>query len=261
MTDSNDSKALSRQRYSQFAAGYVTSQGHAKGYDLDRLLELAGPQAGWSVLDVATGGGHTALKFAPHVAHVVASDLTPEMLEQAAAFITGQGITNTEFKLADAENLPFEDAAFDLVTCRIAPHHFPEAHRFVAEAARVLKLGGLLLVQDHVIPDDADAAQYVENFERQRDPSHHRAFTEAEWRAIFAQAGLTVTHTEQITKRHNFIDWAKRQGNSLELITQLEGLLRDAPPAAAAWLETENLGTPDASFVNHHLIIAGTKAG
>lgn len=67
MSDQKDSKALSEERYTQYAEGYVTSQTHAKGSDLDRLIAIAEPQSDWVALDVATGGGHTALKFAPHV--------------------------------------------------------------------------------------------------------------------------------------------------------------------------------------------------
>ena len=72
----NDSKSLSRKRYTRFAEGYVTSKTHAKGTELDRLVEIAQPQPDWVVLDVATGGGHTALKFAPLVAQVIATDIT-----------------------------------------------------------------------------------------------------------------------------------------------------------------------------------------
>jgi ubiquinone/menaquinone biosynthesis C-methylase UbiE len=255
----NDSKSLSQQRFGQFAEGYVQSADHAQGTDLDRLVAIAQPQPDWRVLDVATGGGHTALKFAPHVAHVTASDLTPRMLEKAAEFIRQQGAQNVDFREADAENLPFGDAAFDLVTCRIAPHHFPDTQRFVDESARVLKPGGLLLVQDHVLSEDEASAQYTDAFEKLRDPSHHRAYTESQWRAMFEQAGLRVTHTEQLIKRHIFLDWAGRQGTSPELITELEALLRDAPPGAADWLMADMLGTDEATFVNHHLIIAGRK--
>ncbi|MBN1934676.1 MAG: HAD-IA family hydrolase, partial [Anaerolineae bacterium] len=121
--NAQNSKTLSRGRFGQFAQRYVTSRSHAQGNDLNRLLDIAQPQPHWHVLDVATGGGHTALKFAPYVASVVASDLTPAMLDAAKAFITAQGAGNVQFKLADAEALPFDAATFDLVTCRIAPHH------------------------------------------------------------------------------------------------------------------------------------------
>ena len=89
----NDSKKLSKERFGVFAEGYVTSKTHAEGADLDLLLEMAQPQSDWHALDIATGGGHTALKIAPHVKSVVASDLTPRMLEKASEFITSKGIT------------------------------------------------------------------------------------------------------------------------------------------------------------------------
>lgn len=256
----SDSKSMSRERFGQYAAGYVTNQTHAKGSELDRLIDIAQPRPDWVVLDVATGGGHTALKFAPYVQHVTASDLTPQMLEEARTFITGQGITNVDFRLADAEDLPFEDTSFDLVTCRIAPHHFPNVQQFVHEAARVLKPGGLLLVQDQVLPEDYDAARYVDAFEKLRDPSHYRIYGETEWVNLFQNVGLTVEHTEQLSKRHELVHWARMQGNTDADIERLQVLLRVAPPAAAEWMAAQNLGTPEATFDNHHLIIAGRKA-
>jgi ubiquinone/menaquinone biosynthesis C-methylase UbiE/catechol 2,3-dioxygenase-like lactoylglutathione lyase family enzyme len=258
-TTAPDSKQLSRQRYTQFAEGYITSETHATGTDLDRLVEIARPQATWHVLDVATGGGHTALKFAPHVAQVTATDLTPRMLQKAERFIQAQGVENIRYQQADAESLPFDAGMFDLVTCRIAPHHFPDPFKFVQEAIRVLKPGGLLLVQDHVLPDDPHTADYVDAFEKLRDPSHNRAYAEYEWRGMFLDTGLTVEHTEQLTKRHAFVDWAGRQGCDDATVARLTVLLARAPAPAGDWMQPHAVGTPEASFVNHHLIIAGRK--
>jgi ubiquinone/menaquinone biosynthesis C-methylase UbiE len=254
-----DSKALSRAQYTKHAQGYVTSKAHAKAPELARLVELARPQPDWVVLDVATGGGHTALVFAPHVGGVVATDLTPKMLDTAEAHITEQGATNVEFKLADAEDLPFDDGSFDLVTCRIAPHHFPDCARFVQESTRVLKPGGLLLVQDHVLPDDEEAARAVDAFERLRDPSHNRAFDESEWRSMFEDAGLDVEHTEQIIKRHAFLPWAERQGCTADTTSQLIAMMQQAPTLAKEWMDPQDWSTPEATFVNHHILIAGRK--
>ena len=91
-----------------------------------------------------------------------------------------------------------------------------------------------------------------------RDPSHNRAFAEYEWTGMFLDAGLTVAHTEQIIKRHDFVTWTGRQGCTPETIKRLIVLLHQAPPAAA-WLQAECIGTPEASFANHHLIILGIR--
>lgn len=255
----SDKKTLSKKRYTQFASGYVTSETHAKGSDLDTLLTIADPQASWRVLDIATGGGHTALKFAPHVAQVMATDLTPNMLAEAERFITGQGVTNVKFRLADAENLPFEDASFDCVTCRIAPHHFPDVPKFVSEAVRVLKIDGTLVIQDHMLSEDSNIAQLTEAFETLRDPSHNRAYSQTEWMRIVIQSGIKMTATHHLTKRHILLPWARRQGNDDATIAQLRKMVADASDEAQAWMAIQAWDSDEASFVNHHLIIAGTK--
>ena len=163
-----DKKTLSKSRFSQFAEGYVTSTTHSQGSDLEKLVEIANPQSDWLILDIATGGGHTARTFAPHVRHVIASDISTDMLAAAQANIEKLGITNIEFKEADSENLPFEDNTCDLVTCRIAPHHFPNIQAFINEAARVLKPGGTFLVQDQLVPDEDTDARTIDAFETLR---------------------------------------------------------------------------------------------
>lgn len=257
---SSDPTSLSRARFGQHAQGYVHSSVYAAGADLDRLLALAAPQPEWTVLDIATGGGHTALAFAPHVRRVVAADLTPAMLRGARRFLAERGAANIAFAAADAENLAFADSTFDLVTCRIAPHHFPDCFRFVCECARVLRPGGLLLIEDHVLPENDRAARYIDAFERLRDPSHHRAYAEYEWRGLFLDAGLLVEHTE--TLRHSaggLVAWAARQGCTPETIERLQVMLAQAPDAARAWLNPRCAGAPDADFDHAYIIIAGRR--
>lgn len=259
MTADDDSKKLSQERYSRFAGGYVSSPGHARGVDLERLLVLAAPQPGWRVLDVATGGGHTALKVEPHVRQVVASDLTEKMLMAARAFLRQQAGSQFRFSVADAEALPFRDASFDLVTCRIAPHHFPAPAWFICEASRVVPAGGLVLIQDHLLPDDPAAGLAVDAFERRRDPSHCRAFSRLEWEAMFAQAGLVVKAVDTLVKRHELVSWVERQGGGPVDIAELRAMLPQLPQIAQDWLEPRDWDQPKASFVNHHLIILGRK--
>jgi len=254
-----DVKAHSQQRFSQYAQNYVNSETHSQGHDLDRLIELAQPQPDWVVLDIATGGGHTALKFAPHVKKVIASDYAPVMLAQAKAFIEGQGVTNVEFSEADAENLPYPDNTFDLVTCRVAAHHFPDAYKFVTESARVLKPGGILLVQDHLNPDDDKAAAYIESFERLRDPSHNRVFNSYEWQGLYLDADLTVEHWEKISRTAKFTPWVERQGCTPEVVEHLQILMIQAPDAVKSWMNFQCAGTPDATLDHVYIDILGKK--
>jgi ubiquinone/menaquinone biosynthesis C-methylase UbiE len=256
---SENSKQLSQERFGRYSEAYVSSKTHAQGEDLERLIAIAQPQADWQVLDVATGGGHTALKFAPFVRQVTATDITPRMLTNAEGFIRGQGVNNVDFEVMDAEDLQADDGAFDLVTCRIAPHHFPNAQQFVREAARVLKSGGLLLVQDQVVPDDVPTAETINGFEKLRDPSHNRAFTEAEWVAMFEAASLSVEHTEQLTKRHHLRKWAAVQECSPEVVVELLRMVENGSDAVRAWMQPLAWETEDATFVNHHVIVAGRK--
>ena len=117
----------------------------------------------------------------------------------------------------------------------------------------------MLLVQDHLLPEDQTAARLIDAFERLRDPSHQRAFSRSECVGMFEQGGLKVVHTEEILKRHDLLPWAERQGCSAETLAQLREMIKIAPPPAADWFEGEALDTLEASFCNHHLLIAGRR--
>jgi ubiquinone/menaquinone biosynthesis C-methylase UbiE len=253
------SKELVQKQFGAHAEAYATSRVHAQGASLKRLVELIQPQADWQVLDVATAAGHTAYAFAPHVAHVTATDLTPEMIPVAAKLAGERGITNVTLETADAEELPYDNASFDLVTCRIAPHHFPHIDRFVSEAVRVLRPNGLLAVVDNVVPNDATAGDYINAFEKLRDPSHGRALSVEEWLAAFEQAGLTVIHHETAPKSMEFTPWAERMGATPEVIAELRRRLLEAPASAADFFKAYTT-EQDLFFNLDEAIILGRKA-
>ena len=239
------------------AAKYATSRVHAKGASLARLVELIEPQAEWTVLDVATAAGHTAFVFAPHVAHVLATDVTPEMLTVASDLATEKGITNVAFEAADAQRLPFADERFDLVTCRIAPHHFPDVPAFVRESYRVLKPGGKLAVVDNIVPAGA-AGDYVNAFEKLRDPSHGRCLTMDEWVDLFSEVGFDILGLETAPKRMTFAPWAVRLGATPETVATLRELLADAPQAVLDFLQPQGEGD-DLTFELSEAIVIGGK--
>lgn len=206
-----DAKAKVRAQFGEVAEAYAVSIVHAKGESLSLLLELIQPQLSWQILDVGTGAGHTALRFAPKVRHVIATDLTKAMVEKAAELAAEQNLRNIETKVADAEKLPFDDETFDLVTCRLALHHFPNPQQALQEFARVLKYPGTLGLTDNVTVEDLNAARYYNNFEKLRDPSHQNVVSIKHLGRLIEEAGFRIQWTREFAKEFEFQDWANRQ--------------------------------------------------
>ena len=222
------SKSLVQEQFGKTAETYLTSKPHAQGKSLERLVELTRPKADWRVLDVATGAGHTAYVFAPHVARVWATDITDEMLAVVRGEVEKRRLNNIRVAHAKAESLPFEDASFDLVTSRIAPHHFDSIPAFLAETSRVLKPGGTLALVDNVVPAGS-VGDYINAFERFRDPSHLRAWTMEEWRAALKDHGFAIIHEEQMGKQMEFAPWASRHDATMQAL--LRAMLTEVTPA------------------------------
>ena len=107
------------------------------------LVQACGVRPGDRVLDVAAGSGNAAIPAALAGASVVASDLTPELLESGRREAAARG-AELEWRQADAEALPFADDAFDIVLSCVgvmfAPHHQASADELV----RVCRPGGTI---------------------------------------------------------------------------------------------------------------------
>ncbi len=253
-------KDLVRQQFGSNAVNYATSVVHAKGASLERLVQLMEPEPSWRVLDIATAAGHTAFALAPHVSHVVASDLVDEMLEVAQSGAAERGLGNVSFEVADAEALPFEDDSFDAVTCRIAPHHFANPERFVSEVARVLRPGGVFGLVDNMVNDAA--SQFVNDWERKRDPSHVLALSVERWVAIMEAAALAIDASETLAKRMEFEAWAENMSVPDDVRVELLAELESAPEAATTYLRPE-FGSPgdqsEAAFYLTEGVLVATR--
>ncbi len=198
---------------------------------LNWMVENLGLESHHSVLDVAAGTGHLSRAMAPHVAHVTAFDLTPEMLAQARALANAEGLDNIEFAEGNAERLPFEAGSFDRVVTRFAVHHFADPRVQVGEMARVCNPDGRVAVIDMVAPDDPALAESYNRLERQRDPSHTWAFTAADLVALVAGAGLRPVSTESREIEVNTGNWfdltktpaADRESILQEMAAEIDG--------------------------------------
>lgn len=188
----DDTQRASREQFARQSRNYGKSHILADTSDIASALGSLAEGGGRRALDVATGGGHTAVFLAEHGWQVTATDLTPEMLERARELAEARGVA-LETAMHAAEVFPFSDATFSLVTCRVAAHHFSDPAAFVGEAARVLVNGGAFLLIDGSVPDgEPEAAEWIHRIEKLRDPSHGRFLAPEQWRNLCSQAGLTV---------------------------------------------------------------------
>lgn len=249
-----------RRQFGANAANYATSEVHAKGASLGRLVEVVDAQPQWAALDIATAAGHVAIAFAPLVAGMTATDLTPEMVELASRRAEEAGLQNVTTRVADACNLPFDDGTFDLVTCRIAPHHFPEPAAFIREVARVLRKGGVFGFVDNVVPDEPEVATFLNDWERRRDPSHAMCLSVDQWIELMSAAGLTIEHRELLAKRMGFVAWADNMSVPADVREELRAELANASADVHAYLRPEDLDGDHAAFHLTEAVIRATKS-
>ena len=230
------SKDAQRQ-FGRQASFYSISRSHASGDSLAATVEAADARGHEIALDIATGTGFTACTLAPGVRRMIASDITPEMLAEAKKLGIKRELTNLDYMLAVAESLPFRSATFDLVTCRIAAHHFTGLEQAVQEMIRVAAPGATIVICDTVSPENEEARAWMNDVEKRRDPTHIRNLAPSEWQALLEGHGLRVAGVVMTKTRQEFYDWCRRAGVEPGGVTSLEKNFLSAPPAAAEAFE------------------------
>jgi len=206
---------------------YTTSAAHTDRAVLGRLIEIADPKAGWRVLDIGTGTGHTALAFAPFVREVVGLDLTEEMLDEAHKLARERRIDNVTFQVADVHRLPRAlDRSFDLVTCRRAAHHFRDIDWALAGMKRTIRPGGMLLIDDRSAPEDDWVDETMHRLDCLHDASHVRQYRPSRWCALLGEAGFSVERVELYTRHRPVTSLTDRVSpeNVAEIRAILDGL-------------------------------------
>ena len=245
-------------RWEKAAEAYATGE-HRSGRELQLVVELAAPMGTERVLDIGTGAGHTALALAPRVSSVVLTDPVPAMLVQARRVFGDAGQDNAEFVEATAERLPFPDASFDIVTTRLAAHHFDDVALAFREVARVLRAGSLFIFVDTLAPEDPDSAAYQDEVETLRDPTHKHIYTQREWIAFAEEAGLHVAKLEVVRKAHDFEPWLERGGEDAATQERVRSLFLDAPASAVRDLDIVVVDGLVKSFTDRKLVLAARR--
>lgn len=206
--NSLDSKqSASASQFNRQSDRYGKSHILADTQDVEQGLRGVLPACGGAALDVATGGGHTALWLARHGWKVTAGDIAPRILENAQKLCAEEGF-GIETRLFPAEEMPFADCSLDLITVRVAPHHFSSPQKFVQEAARVLRPEGHFLLIDGTVPDDdPETEEWLHRVEKWRDPSHGRFLPRKAWQDLAKEAGLKVVRSELHPRKQPDLNW------------------------------------------------------
>lgn len=233
----SNQKQSVRDHFGPVAHRYASASVHRMGPDLEALAAEVAGRGAEHALDVGCGAGHTALAVAPHVRRVDALDLTQPMLDQTARLAAERALDNVHTRLGDAEAIPWPDASFDLVTCRLCAHHFQSPERAVAEMFRVLAPGGRLLLVDIVAAEDPGIDTFLNAVELVRDPSHVRDHTVVQWRHMLEEVGFAVDRCDTFPMRIDFEAWLVRIGAPTEAGTALRWMFGQATEEARAQLE------------------------
>jgi ubiquinone/menaquinone biosynthesis C-methylase UbiE len=211
-----------RETFSDSAERYLKSRDHGSGPDLELIAGVARQLSPGLTVDVATGAGYALKASAPFSGRCLALDLTLEMLQVTRKHLTGSGVEDLLVAQSSADSLPLGGGVVQLLTCRIAPHHFPSLRSFLEEVRRVLDSEGRAVIIDSVVPDDPECDRFLNGVERQRDPSHVRSCTATEWMNLIDRAGLEVVFFETFRRTHPFQEWARRVGLEDDGVSELE---------------------------------------
>jgi len=175
-------------------------------------VAFAKPQASDLALDVACGPGAMVLALARRVRFARGLDLTDALLRQALKFQAEQHVANACFDRGDAEQLPYPDATFDLLTCRFTFHHLPKPALVLKEMLRVAKPEGHLAIIDSLAPEIDSKFEYHNRIERLRDPSHTESLRLTTFLAMFDDHGLEVQRQAIRRRPRSFNQWMRRAG-------------------------------------------------
>jgi len=202
--------AVQQAAQEQFAR---RSHRYGHGHILENVEDVRGAieplqlAPGSRVLDVATGAGHTGLFLAGLGHDVTLADIAAPMLQRAEEAAEKCGL-KVHTRQHPAEQFPYGDAGFDLVTCRVAAHHFSSPESFIRETARVLRAGGCFLLIDGSVEDDQpEAEEWLHAVEKLRDPSHHRFLTPRDWSRLCEASGLKVLREDLTPFKQPDLDW------------------------------------------------------
>jgi ubiquinone/menaquinone biosynthesis C-methylase UbiE len=186
-----------QSQFTQQAEPFLRRHAGGKSALLALMAECAQSRPSDRLLDVACGPGIISCFFAERVSHVTGLDMVPAMLDCARRLQVERGLGNVEWKLGQSTALPFPGASFDCVVTRFSFHHYLDPRSALREMKRVCRSDGTVLVAD--VAPRKEAQDCFNHWEILRDPSHTRALTHEEFRAMGQDEGLELRRQEDFS--------------------------------------------------------------
>jgi SAM-dependent methyltransferase len=141
-TSTPDHAAIKQRQQATWASGDYAVIGTTLQIVGEMLAEAVDIRAGQAVLDVAAGNGNATLAAARRFADVTSTDYVAALLDRGRERARAERFDSVVFRVADAENLPFPDARFDIVLSTFGAMFAPDPARTAHELLRVLRPGG-----------------------------------------------------------------------------------------------------------------------
>ncbi|MCL5960205.1 MAG: methyltransferase domain-containing protein [Chloroflexi bacterium] len=162
-----------------------------------QVVDFVNPMEGSRILDIATGTGEQAFAFARRGYDVVGIDLSEDLLRVAKK---KNRFTNARFEIADATDLPFEDASFDLTCISFALHDMPLSIRqkVLKEMVRVTKPKGTILIVDYGLPRSKIGQFLVYHIAKLYEGPYYSGFIKSDLVALLRKAGIEIARETSV---------------------------------------------------------------
>lgn len=190
------------------------------------LVRATGVKEGTSFLDVGAGTGNVAVEAAQAGARVIATDLTPHLIEIGKRRTAADGL-NVEWQEADAQNLPFEDRSFDVVGSAFGAMFAPNADAAVREMLRVTKPGGVVALTSWA--SDGYTGETLAATMKYMPPAPEGVNTAAEWGDEEEARSRFARHSDDVEIRRGVVTWEFESPDEAARFWR-----EDAPPGVAA---------------------------
>ncbi|HXX18049.1 MAG TPA: methyltransferase domain-containing protein [Candidatus Acidoferrum sp.] len=267
MESHGQQKELVREQFTRTAQIFGDYAVASRVAEAERLAQMVRATSADRGVDLASGPGTLALRFARHVQWICALDLTPAILARARNSAAEQGLRNVAFALGDAQAVPFADGSLDIAVTSYSLHHMPDPGRAIGEMARVVRQGGRVGVLDIFVPEDRHVAELNNRIERIRDASHTRTLARSEFEAYFSRHGLRILDTYVEAQSRSFDHWMLVAGSKPgdPRYEEARRLMEESIPQDAAWFHPrfeaghKASGDRELVFENTTLFVAGEK--